>query len=291
MAGHGEFNNFVSIIRLSFKPSARDKVDVSPEWYKTMVMITKEPNFRYVARGEGVDDTCDLMLMVGWIDGTNPSAAFQSTATSTSGPDSLLLGSSGLDKILSPLQAFLSQRFRALTLSHNRDEYSPTLLTTTFRGVLWEPMREVLTIRGHVRLVEPGVKAIETTLDDYILYREGARFSDASKALLFNGVTMARLDHNNYGSSGEHDELATFALILTWSNREGRTRFQDPTLPDLTLTPGMRLHYPFWHEKVTKPLQALVEQGATVSSWDYHKADLVQNKKGIPMVHKGEKPW
>ncbi|KAK7430502.1 hypothetical protein QQZ08_003021 [Neonectria magnoliae] len=290
MAEDEEFKNAVSMVRLPFKPSARDKVDVSPEWYETMAKITKEPNFRYVARGEGVDDTCDVMLMVGWIDGARPSAAFVPAGTSTAGSDSTPAGSSGLDTILAPLQPFLSERPRVTTLSHRRNGASPNFLTTAFRGTLMEPMKEVLMVRGRASRVEPVMKAIATAFREYTDYREGATFSGGSRNYLFNGAILASLD-DTYGSSREHDAPASFALILTWSNREGRTKFQDPTLPDLTLTPGMRPSEPFWQEKVAKPLQALVEQGATISSWDYHRTALVKDDRGLPILGKGETVW
>ncbi|KAH7162112.1 hypothetical protein B0J13DRAFT_535175 [Dactylonectria estremocensis] len=282
MPANEEFNIAVSIVRLSFRPSDRDKVDNSTEWYETMNMITKEPNFRYVARGEGVDDICDFMIMVGWVDGTKPSAAF-------------LPGSPDLDTIFAPLQPLLSQRPRVQTLRHDRSEATPNLLTTAFRGTLWEPMMEILTVRGPAGLVEQGVKAVNDTIWRYFQFRQAARYDDeATDDYLFNGLTMVSLDDNSsHDSSGGPDEVASFALILKWSNREGRADFQDPTLPDLTLTPAMRPRYPgsFWQQRVAKPLQILVEQGATVSSWDYHKTEIAKDEKGLPIVGKGEMVW
>ncbi|KAK7415732.1 hypothetical protein QQX98_005645 [Neonectria punicea] len=290
MAEDADFKNAVSIVRLPFQPPARDKVDVSPEWYETMVMISQEPNFRYVARGEGVDDTCDVMLMVGWMDGAKPSAAFASAGGSAGGSDSTSTGSSDLDTIFAPLQPFISEKPRITTLSHRRNRASPRFLTTAFRGTLREPTKELLTVRGRASLVEPAMKAIATTFRGYIDYREAATFSGGSRKYLFNGAILASVDDNYDGSEG-HDEQASYAFILTWSNRKGRTKFQDPTLPDLTLTPGMRSSEPFWQEEVEKPLQALVEQGATISSWDYHKTDLVKGKDGLPILAKGETVW
>ncbi|KPM45659.1 hypothetical protein AK830_g953 [Neonectria ditissima] len=290
MTEDDDFKNTISMVLLFFQPCSRDKVGVSSEWYETMEMIIKEPNFRYVARGEAVDETCDIMLMIGWFDGAKPSAAFLPSATPTSGPDSAPQDNPGLDKIMTPLQPFLAQRPHVMTLSHNRTGECPHIITTSFRGVLYDPIKEILTVRGNAGPVKLGTMAMETAVEEYYYRREGAIPSLHSPNYLFNGFTLAKLDDGSHSSPGDDDELASFVLILTWSSREGRAQFQDPTLPDLTLTPGLRPLLPFWQEEVAKPLQALVDQGAEVSSWDYHRAHLVTTRKNVPRFGKGERP-
>lgn len=155
-------------------------------------------------------------------------------------------------------------------------------------------MLEVLKVSGPAGLVERGLEAIETTINKYFLYRDDARLEGGSTRYLFDGLVLVSLDdHNNPDNSIEADKQATFALILTWSSRGGRTQFQDPAVPDLTLTHPMRPYYPSgsWQEHMERPLQVLVEQGATVSSWNYHKADTVTDKKGLMMIGKGASVW
>jgi hypothetical protein len=278
----------ISIVRLSFQQSAQSKIDVSPQWYKALERITKEANFRYVARGEGVDDACDIMLLVGWTHGTHPSAAFLPESSTPSGRNGKL------DAVFVPLLPFLSGKPRVSTLWHTYERASGNLLTTSFRGRGFDdPIMEFMTIRGPAGVVEPGVKAIESTLSEFWTRREMSRFDEDVYRDTFDGVLSASLDdgldaHEPPSQPGE----TTSVLFLKWSSRKGRAEFQDATIPDPTIGPA-QADYPidFWQERVAKPLQRLVEEGATISSWDYHRAKLATDKKGSQLVANVSDIW
>ncbi|KAH6894713.1 hypothetical protein B0T10DRAFT_258851 [Thelonectria olida] len=288
MAEAGNRKFAISIVRLSFQQSAQSKIDVSPQWYKTMDRITKEANFRYVARGEGVDDACDIMLLVGWTHGTQPSAAFlpQSPAASA--------GHGNLDAVFAPLLPFLSQRPRVRTLWHTYERANANLLTTSFRGRGFnDPIMEFMTIRGPPGVVGPEVKAIESTLSEFWERREMSRFDEDVYRDTFDGVLLASLDDGlDAHETPSEPGATTFVIFLKWSSREGRAEFQDPTISDPTIGPA-QANYPidFWREQVAKPLQRLVEEGATISSWDYHKAKLATDKRGSQLVANASDIW
>ncbi|KAF7561751.1 hypothetical protein G7046_g2368 [Stylonectria norvegica] len=278
--------NAVSLLRLSFEPTAQDKIDTSPQWYKAMENITKEPGFRYVARGEALDDACDLVLMVGWTHGTQPSTAFRTGAESTP--------TSTLNTILAPILPFLSQQPQLRTIYHEYAHANANMLTTSPRGRLHTAMMEQMTVRGPVGVVEPVLKTIEETLRNFHLHRDQVRSEDQIMDDAWDGVYLFSVDENKSDREGGNgDDQATFALFLRWSSREGRMEFQDPTIVDRALSPGLQTFYSsdFWQEKVAKPLQKLVEQGATISSWDFHKAKIVPDKRGSQLVASPADIW
>ena len=276
-----EKKDVISLVHLFVQPSALDKIGASPQWYKAMDKITKEPNFRYVARGEAIDDAGHLILLVGWTHGTAPSPAFLPTAQDP-------------PPALAPIAPFLTQRPRVCTLRHSYAQEGGNMLTTSARGRMDNAMIEFMTVRGPAEKVEPALKAIEAALRKYRELRDGPRQSDTIYSDTWDGVHLLGLDDDVADKEDQRqDGDVCLALFLRWSSREGRDEFQDPALPDRSVDPGLQPYYPsnLWQESVAKPLQTLREQGVTIESWDYHKAKLATNKRGGQLVASPSDIW
>lgn len=257
-----------------------------------MNKITNFSNFRYAARGEGVDDATHIMLLLGWTHDTKPPPVFLPAALDPPPADDS--SDSPLDALLAPISPFFSQRPHVCTLWHNYIGEGANMLTTSARGRIDNAMIEFMTVRGPVDKVEPALKAIEMALRKYHELRERPRASGTIYSDTWDGVHLLSLDDNTGDKEAQGQARhVSLALLLRWSNRGGRTEFQDPSLPDSSVEPQLQPLYPsdLWQESVAKPLQTLREQGATIESWDYHNARLVINERRGQLVADRSDIW
>jgi hypothetical protein len=261
-----------SIVRLSFQPAHKDKIETSEQWFDAMDKIKQEPNLGYVCKGESIEDELDIILFISWDYAAKPSANFLS---------------GNIDYIFSPLSDLLAKkpRFIGNLCSITKRQ---TLTSFATRGGGFEFMIEIMTVRGPADATEAALRKIDKRLDSYTTYRSNALdFYD----IWYNTLHGGRLYHlstekgNEDRCSEENIDQASFALFVTWTDREGRTEFQDPNIPDRTLPPVFQENFPsnFWQEEVIKPLEEL---GATISSWTYHKGWTTYGRKEGLIVSK-----
>ncbi|KAL6871957.1 hypothetical protein J3F83DRAFT_625472 [Trichoderma novae-zelandiae] len=101
----------------------------------------------------------------------------------------------------------------------------------------------------------------------------------------FTSLQYYRLDGED-GAEVDKDHtgqlMGTFAVLVEWTDDEqGRADLKDPNVPDTTLPPVLRYADNFWQEEVIKRLE---EQGASISSRIYHKADTARDDQNLDLV-------
>jgi hypothetical protein len=268
----------ISVIRLSFVEIEADEIGKPPEWFKVINSIKRERDWRYVAKGEGVGDPSKIVLLVGWDDSKLPSESFQPSATEM-----------GIKHTLcAQLQPLITQPPEIFTFWHSQGRSTPNLITTANRGRIPNGMRQFLMVCGPTDVVEPGVMAIEKSLIEFWNNREGGRFDEDVYHDDYDGAVVGVVE----GMKPKDGEV-TYGLVLTWRNREGRARFQNPGVADPTLSAWLQKLYGgrFWEDNIATRLREMKEQGAVVSSWDYWRAEIVRDKKGETMIAKAEDLW
>jgi hypothetical protein len=275
MDDSGSTPHAITVVRLSFQSSAQETVGKSSQWFRVLNGIKTLPGWRYTAKGEEVGDSAKVVLIIGWRDNAAPPVAFRPNDQ--------------VPEELSPIQPQLTQRPYLFTLWHAHGGATPNLLTTAYRGRLQNSIREVMRISGPTSIVEPRVLEIYKTLVRFWKDREEGRSGHEIYQDKFDGVLYARLDED----APKAENHCMLALVLNWSSPQGRTDFCDPGFADPNLDRWLQETYglDFWDKTVAKPLKKLVEQGATVSSWDYHNALMAQDKKGKNMLATSEALW
>lgn len=144
-------------------------------------------------------------------------------------------------------------------------------------------MIELMTICGPADIVGSTVKDIKESLDRYRSEREQTQFDDEIYRDTWDGVRAGRLQ-------GGSDEASIIVLFLRWNSHQGCQGFQDPSLPSQSLSPNIRSdhHNSLWQDRVARSLGRLVEQGAEISLWDYHRAKIVADERGSQLVARRE---
>ncbi|KAL6694605.1 hypothetical protein J3F84DRAFT_377387 [Trichoderma pleuroticola] len=241
-----------SVVRLAFLPNHRDKMGVSEQWHQVMDTIRHQPGFGYVSKGESVHDELDIVLFIGWENAEKP-------------PDSFLSGN--LDCIFSPLDAFVVKKPHLMcNLYHISQRMRTFTEENTFECIL-----ELMIIHGPAHATEKAVKKIDSSID---CYNSNRWFAVAREDYYFSWLLM----HASFARVGEDCEkrpdAASFLLNVLWRGLEERCEYKDSTIPDRTLPPETRHMFPsdFWQKSVIERLESL---GATISSWTYHKAEVI----------------
>ncbi|EHK17124.1 uncharacterized protein TRIVIDRAFT_205738 [Trichoderma virens Gv29-8] len=258
-----------SIVRFSVQHAHRDKIGASKEWFAVMDNIKRQPDFGYVCKGELIDDELDIVLFIAWEHAAKPPATF----------------SENLDSIFSPLHNFLAKRpqitdtvYRVMKM----DRQSTGTFDTTGSGCHSRFINEFMTVRGPAQAIEPELEAIQEIANSYMRQREVAEVLHGLLYDTFSGLKYFRLDDNDSPEANE-DPLShapcAFALVIRWSDEQGRAEFQDPNIPDSSQLPGFPSN--FWQEVV---IQRLEKQGASISSWLYQNADIARDEKNKLLI-------
>ncbi|KAL7947388.1 hypothetical protein V8C42DRAFT_317639 [Trichoderma barbatum] len=265
-----EREHATSVVRLSFLPGHRDKIDTSEQWYKVMDTIKQEPNFGYVCKGESIDDELDIVLFIAWENAAKPPAAFRS---------------GNLDCIFSPLSPFVAKKPQVMgTLYHMMERQEISKFVTTGAGMRF--MTEIIAVRGPAHAIEPVLEEIDRRIKHYESTQYIAfEFYNYRQCTFLSGRRF-RLGDDYEG----HPDKASFVLHLNWRGREQRTEFQDADIPDRALPPHLQRNFPsnFWQESVIKPLEG---SGATISSWTYHKGEIAHDEKGWRVIGSEFAQW
>ncbi|KAM0472633.1 hypothetical protein ACHAPX_008594 [Trichoderma viride] len=264
-----EAHKTVSIVRLSFQPAHKDKIEASEEWFTATDRLKQEPDIAFVTKGQAIDDELDIALFISWDYAAKPSASFLSA---------------NIHHIFSPLDNFLAQKPRLMCNLYCTHPGQSTLSFTTSRSG-FATMREMMMVRGPANVIQATLMKISDETSKYLdVMSVGTDFWEiyfAEKSLWGAGALYrVRNENGNQESSGdEHADCATFAFSLLWFNPSRRAKFQDPNIPDSTIPPVFQEFYGsnWWQEKVMKPLE---EVGATVSSFTYHKGEIALDRKG-----------
>ncbi|UKZ81309.1 hypothetical protein TrVFT333_009081 [Trichoderma virens FT-333] len=259
-----------SIVRFSVQHAHRDKIGASKEWFAVMDSIKRQPDFGYVCKGELIDDELDIVLFVAWEHAAKPPITF----------------SENLDSIFSPLHNFLAKQPQitgTLYRIMEMDRQSTRLFGTSGCAGHINCINEFMTVRGPARAVETELKRIQELCSVYERLRCFAdavwNFTDDT----FAGLQRFRLELVGDLEVTDHtgQPIGTFALLVQWGNEKGRAEFQDPNLPDSSLPPANRFADNFWQEEVMKRLE---KQGASISSWIYHKAAIARDGKNKLLI-------
>ncbi|PNP44998.1 hypothetical protein TGAMA5MH_03413 [Trichoderma gamsii] len=259
----------VSIVRMSFQPAHKDKIEASEEWFTATDKLKQEPDIAFVTKGQAIDDELDIALFISWDYAAKPSASFLS---------------GNIHHIFSPLDNFLAKKPRLMCNLYCTHPGQSTHSFTTSRSG-YANMREMMMVRGPVNVIEAAMVKISEETSNYLdALGVGTDFYDiyfSEKSLWGIGALYrVRNENGNEESSGEeHADCATFAFSLLWFSPSRRAKFQDPNIPDSAIPPVFQEFYGsnWWQEKVIKPLE---EVGATVSSWTYHKGEIARDRKG-----------
>ncbi|UKZ55539.1 hypothetical protein TrVGV298_009363 [Trichoderma virens] len=255
----------LSVVRLSFHPDHRDKIDTSEQWYKVMDTIKHQLNFGYVCKGESIDDELDVVLIIAWENGARPPAAFLS---------------GNLDCIFEPLSRFVAKKPQIMVTLYRRMR-GHNIREFTTRGAGMQFMAEIMTIRGPVHVIEPALREIESDIRSYLDTQMIAfDFYDITDSSLMHG-SLFHVGDDCKEHSGE-DEVS-FVFHLEWRGQEQRKEFHDADIPDRALPPHLQEHFPsnFWQETVVERLEKV---GATASSWTYHKGEIARDEKDKEVI-------
>ncbi|KAL7934507.1 hypothetical protein V8C35DRAFT_301097 [Trichoderma chlorosporum] len=251
-----------SVVRLSFQPDHRDKIDTSEQWYEAMDGIKHQPNFDYVCKGESIDNELDVVLFIAWGNDANAPAAF-------------LSGNIGC--IISPLNPFVTGKPEIITLYRWIRGRDTRTFTTSGGGRQY--MAEMMTVRGPVYAIHPTLREIEKRIKGYL---ETRMISLSCYNNMFPTLMEGCLFSQGEGRE-EHSDNAIFVLYLQWRGLEERDEFHDANTPDRALAPQLQKMFPshFWQEIVVERLE---KASATTSSWIYHKAEIVRDREGRDLV-------
>jgi hypothetical protein len=293
MSDHSDTKRFpLTVVRIPIKEASRDEVLTSPQWFDVLDSILAEPNRRFIINAWEVDDS-KLDLLIGWKADTGPSAAFLS-----SGPN--------LEQLLAPIHPFRLSEVPQVINMHREDTRMGCMLLecAKFGGSaklgLPDRIMEVMLVRGPEKSVEPAMKDIEESLNGYSHYqRLCSGWKHAAPGYPFNGITfLFREDDNKQGDKEiDHDgaadtQEARFALFMRWSGRTERSLFQDPAvLSSGNVPPEEAYGNRYWEDNVATKLRSLIEQGASVSSWDYMDATISRSRERKLTISRKDKIW
>ena len=85
-------------------------------------------------------------------------------------------------------------------------------------------------------------------------------------------------------SEEDYNRQAEFALVFKWSDRQGRAKFQDPSIQDYAVPQGAPDVLGVFGRQCGKPLKMLVDQGASISSRDYHEVGTATGRDMAQLI-------
>ncbi|KAL7898526.1 hypothetical protein HDV63DRAFT_354798 [Trichoderma sp. SZMC 28014] len=259
----------VSIVRLSFQPAHKDKIEVAEEWFTAMDNLKQEPDIAFVTKGQAIDDDLDIVLFISWDYAAKPSASF-------------LLGN--IHHIFSPLKKFLIKKPRLMCNLYCTHQGQSLYSFKTERSG-FQTIKEMMMVQGPADVIETTLMEISKEAGHYLhALSIGMDFYDKhiSEQTLWGtgGIYCVRNENGNEEPSSEgYADCATYAFFFEWSNPSKRAAFQDLDTPDSAIPPVSEEFYGsnWWQETVIKSLE---EVGATVSSWTFHKGEIALDREG-----------